>query len=138
VQCPAAKEVGKGLRLEYAQYREMLRMTKLRTHLSSEAMERMRRGEILHDLLMQPNNQPLSLEEEVVLFYAYKSKVLEPVPLSQRKKFISGIFEYLKSEGQDVIDALKSKHELTTQIKADLDNAFANFLKELEKSEEQH
>lgn len=135
VQCPAIKEVGKGLRLEYAQYREMLRMTKLRTHLSSEAMEKMRRGEILHDLLMQVNNNPLSQEEEIVLFYAYKRKTLEPHPVSYRKKFIDGIFEYLQSEEPRINEALRSKQELTAEIKADLDRAFADFLKELEKSE---
>jgi hypothetical protein len=93
VQCPAIKEVSSELRLEYAQYREMLRLTKLRTHLSSEALERMRRGETLRELFIQPNNQPCSLAEEVILFYAFKRKILEVLPQPTLRRFINEFFE---------------------------------------------
>jgi len=131
VQPPAVKEVGKGLRLEYAQYREMLRLTKLRTHLSAEATEKMRRGEILHHLLMQVNNAPLSMEEEVVLFYAYRSRALEPYLDSFLSNFIEEIFKYIKTRNPGLIESLKSKPELTPGLTADLDKEFADFFKEL-------
>lgn len=131
VQPPAVKEVGKGLRLEYAQYREMLRLTKLRTHLSAEATEKMRRGEILHHLLMQVNNAPLSMEEEVVLFYAYRSRALEPYLDSFLSSFIEEIFKYIKTRNPGLIESLKSKPELTPGLTADLDKEFADFFKEL-------
>lgn len=129
VQCPAIKEVGQGLRLEYAQYREMLRLTKLRTKLSSEAAVKMRRGEALRELLMQPNNRPLSLEEEVVLFYAFKRKVLEALSNEHLKKFIEGFFKYLVTNDSRLAADIKERQALTQDIKERLDNVIVDFVK---------
>jgi F-type H+-transporting ATPase subunit alpha len=135
VQYPGIREVSGGLRLEYAQYREMLRMTKLRTHLSSEALEKLRRGEALRELLMQPNNQPASYEEEMVLFYAFKRKVLEVLPPHVLKRFISEFFEYLSSQNPALIGLIKEKKEFTTDIKAELDRMLVAYFKILKEEE---
>lgn len=132
VQCPAIKEISSGLRLEYAQYREMLRLTKLRTHLSSEALERMHRGEILRELFIQPNNQPLSLVEEIVLFYVFKRKVLEALPEHILRKFIDGFFSYLSTQSPELINQLNGEKDLTPDIKAKLDKVVIEFFRKLE------
>lgn len=135
VQYPAIKELGRGLRLEYAQYREMLRLTKLRTRLSNEAMEKMRRGEVLRELLMQINNKPLSVEEEITLFYAYRRKILEVVDILALKRFIEEFFVFLNRENAALSGRIKQKKELTTDIKADLDKVIANFFRQLKLEE---
>jgi len=131
VQHPGIKELGKGLRLEYAQYRETLRLTKLRTRLSPEAMERMRRGEVLRELLMQTNNNPVSVEEEIILFYAFKRKILEAVSISAQKKFLSDFFHHLNENEPGLVERIKDKKDLTVDIRADLDKAMGRFFKEL-------
>ncbi|MFA6609269.1 MAG: F0F1 ATP synthase subunit alpha [Candidatus Omnitrophota bacterium] len=131
VQCPAIKEVGGGLRLEYAQYREMLRLTKLRTRLSSEASAKMRRGEALRELLIQVNNEPVSLEEEVVLFYAFKRKILEAIPKANLRKFIDGFLPYLTQKEPSILKRIAEKQELTQDIKLDLDRSLVDFVKTL-------
>jgi F-type H+-transporting ATPase subunit alpha len=133
VQCPAIKDLGAGLRLEYAQYRELLRLTKLRTRLSDEAMERMRRGDALYELLMQPNNRPLPVEEEIVLFYAFKRRILEAVSPLELRKFIDEFFVYLTEENPDLVYQIQEKKELTSQIKSGLDKEYAKFFKGLKK-----
>ncbi len=131
VQCNAIKEVGKGLRLEHARYREMLRMTKLRTHLSDEALAQMRRGEALQELFQQSNNQPVSQEEEIVLFYAFKRKILEQFPKEVQESFITGFFKYLSSADPGVIGLLEEEQDLTREIRARLDKCFIDFFKGL-------
>lgn len=129
VQYQGIKDVSKGLRLEYAQYREMLRLTKLRTRLSKEAMEKMWHGEILQELLTQPHNLPVSVEEEMALFYAFKRKVLEQLELAELKKFKESFFSYLTQEAPSLIKAMSEKKELTSEIAAGLDKAFIDFFK---------
>ena len=136
VQCQAIKEVSAGLRLEYAQYREMLRLTKLRTHLSNEALEKMRRGEALRELFMQPNNQPISLVEEIILFYAFKRKILEALPQPTLKKFIAGFFKHLYITNSRLIQQIEEKGELTQGIKTELDRSLIEFFRR-KKEEEQ-
>ena len=131
VQYPAIKDLGKGLRLEYAQYREMLRMTKLRTRLSAEAMEKMQRGEALREILIQPNSRPLSVEEEIILFYAFRRKVLETVSPPALRRFIDDFFGYLTKEEPGLVSRIKEKKDLTTDIKAGLDKNIGQFFKNL-------
>lgn len=131
VQCPAMKEVSQGLRLEYAHYREMLRLMKLRTRLSNEAMEKMWRGEALRELLTQPNSQPLSQEEQIVLFYAFKRRILEAVSSSAIKKFKTEFFGYLQKVNPNLIMLIEVKKELTEDIKDDLERNYIEFFKKL-------
>jgi F-type H+-transporting ATPase subunit alpha len=136
VQYPAIRELGKGLRLEYAQYREMLRLTKLRTRLSSEALEKMQHGETLREILMQPNNCPLSAEEEIILFYAFKRKILEVVSVPFLKRFISDFFGYLCEKNLGLVSRLKEKKELSDDISKDLDFQISEFFKGLKEEKD--
>ncbi len=138
VQSPAIKEVGQGLRLEFARYREMLKLTKLKVHLSDEMMGQMTRGEVLRELLVQPKNEPVSLEEQAALFYTFRCEVLEKVPPSALKKFREGFFHYLVTEESQVITHLKERRELTEDIKKELDRAIVAFFKKMEFQQEDY
>jgi F-type H+/Na+-transporting ATPase subunit alpha len=135
VQSPALKEVSGGLRLEYAQYREMLRLTKLRTRLSGQALEKMRRGKALEQLLVQPNNEPLSLVEEIVTFYAFKRKILEAIPPPQVQQFIARFHPYLQAEDPDMVNELNEKKQINQAIEAKLSKHYGDFFKTLNDSE---
>jgi F-type H+-transporting ATPase subunit alpha len=131
VQYPAIRQLGAGLRLEYSQYREMLRMTKLRTRLSAEADEKLRRGEVLQELLIQTNSCPLPPEEEIVLFYAFRRQVLQAVGIPQVRQFMGGFFTYLRNNDPGVVSRLKERRELTEDVQADLDRNIAQFFRDL-------
>lgn len=136
VQYPGIREVSGGLRLEYAQYREMLRMTKLRTRLSPEALEKLKRGETLRELLMQPNNQPVSAEEEMVLFYAFKRKVLEVLTPPLLRRFIDDFFRHLSQEHAGLLNQIKEKKQFTPEIKEELDKVLVDYFKKLKEEEQ--
>jgi len=134
-QYPGVREAGKGLRLEYAQYREMLRLTKLRTRLSEEAMTKMRRGETLYTLLLQPNTNPLSTEEEIIQFYAFQRGILEVVSPPSLKRFIDEFFTYLSEHNPGLLGGIRQKKELTTEMKSELDRECGNFFNKLKEEE---
>ena len=136
VQYPGVKEVGQGLRLEYAQYREMLRLTKLRTRLSAEATEKMRRGEVLRDLFVQAHNRPVSAEEEILLFYAFRRKILEMLSPTAVKMFIERFFEHVSTQEAAFFARLKEKKELTPEIKTELDQILVKFFRLIKEQEE--
>ena len=127
VQCPAVRELGGGLRLAYTQYREMLRMTKLRTRLSEEAMERLRRGEALRELLVQEQARPLSLAEVIVLFYAFKRKILEVLSTDEIRRFKQAFFPFLSTRHPELIERLEREQALTQDIKGALNQAFLEY-----------
>ncbi|MCK5580511.1 MAG: F0F1 ATP synthase subunit alpha [Candidatus Omnitrophica bacterium] len=136
VQCPAIREVSMGLRLEYAQYREMLRFTKLRTRLAPETLEQMRRGETLQALMMQANNTPVPLSKEILLFYAFQRKILEVIPREMLQKFMDEFYPYLRQNFPEVVQHLEDKKELTPEIKKEVGGTFVSFFREYEAREE--
>ncbi len=137
VQHPGIRRMGSGLKLEYVQYREMLRMTKLRTRLSEEAEERLRRGEVLHELLKQPNFAPVSVEEEMVVFYAYQRKVLQALPPGHLRRFIDDFFRFLCTHDPELVGRVCEARYLTTDVSEGLNKAFTWFFRDLRREEKE-
>jgi F-type H+-transporting ATPase subunit alpha len=81
----------------------------------------------LQAALTQPSNQPVSVEEEIVLFYAFKRKILEAVTPAESKRFIEGFFAYLEVNLMPLVNLIKEKRTLTEEIKSRLDNAMMSF-----------
>lgn len=127
VQCPAIRSLSRGLRYEYVQYRSLLRLTRLRTKLSPEATQQLQRGRALYRLLIQDNNSPLSLAEEIVLFYAFERKILEAVNLEEVNRFKRDFFNYLLRHNPGLIDQINQAQDLTEQIKSQLDAAINQY-----------
>lgn len=134
VQCPAIREVSEGLRLVYAQYRDLRRMTKLRTRLSEETLEHLRRGEALHDLLVQEPLHPVSLVEVIGLLYAFKRKILEVLPVEDRKRFIQEWFAFVCQRHAPLVERLKQEQALTTAIKDELNQTFIEYFRTMKES----
>ncbi len=136
VQCAAIRELCRSLRLDYVQYKELLRLTKVKAAVSSEAEARLRKGAALTQILMQEKNRPISLEEQIVLFYALKSEVLEGLELPGWKKLKAGIFPFLLKTRPDLIKEIGTGKSLTAEIKRQLDEGFRDFIKSLKSDEE--
>ncbi len=130
VQSGAMRFASSGLRLQYAQYRELQRLTRLRTKLSKEAMSDIKRGETLRELLIQENGRPLSLAEEIVLFYAFKKKVLEILKPELLKTFKKEFFSFICNTNPTLVDKIEKAEELTDEIRVSLDKALINFFQD--------
>ncbi|MBU4467689.1 MAG: F0F1 ATP synthase subunit alpha [Candidatus Omnitrophica bacterium] len=131
VQCPAIKELSKGLRYEYLQFRSLLRLTRLRTKLSPEAAAQLQRGRTLYEILTQENNAPVTQAEEIALFYAFQKRILEALDIAQVKIFKHEFFNHLKKHNPSLIEDLDSRGELTEEIKLQLDKVIKEFFRTL-------
>lgn len=133
VQCPAIRNLSEGLRYEYVHYRSLQRLTRLRTKLSPEAAQQLQRGKALYELLIQENGSPVSLAEEIVLFYAFSQKILESISIEQVKLFKNNFFTYLSKHYWDLAEQLNNKGELTEEIRQLLDKAIKEFFRSQDK-----
>ncbi|MFH1354993.1 MAG: F0F1 ATP synthase subunit alpha [Candidatus Omnitrophota bacterium] len=131
VQCPAIRDISKGLRYEYVRYRSLLRLTRLRTKLSAEATQQLQRGKALYELLVQDNSAPLSLVEEVLLFYAFERKILEVVSQQQLKKFKNEIYKFILDRKPTLAEEIERTGELTDGAKTELDQAFRDYFQSI-------
>lgn len=130
VQSPALREVTATLRLDYAQYKELLRLMRVRAKLSTEIAEKMRRGETLTRLLIQDAHQPISDLAMIIQFYAFQRKILEILSAEGLQIFCREIMGYLEKNQPQALKALEEKKTLTAEVKEKLDAAFMSFFKE--------
>ena len=129
VQCEAIKEIAGTLKGEYARYKETLSLTRVRTKLSPEVEARVRRGKALVSFFIQNKNTPLSLEEEIVIFYALNKNLPEVLDEATRERFKKEIYRYLLKYRPQLVEKLASQKALTEEIKRELDEAFTEFFK---------
>jgi len=64
------KNVSGPLKLELALYREMQSLEQFGENLEEATKKLLRRGKILTELLIQPQNKPVNLENEIIMLYA--------------------------------------------------------------------
>jgi F-type H+/Na+-transporting ATPase subunit alpha len=126
-QHPAIKEAAGRIRIEYAQYRELLKLTRLKSALSPEAEAKIRRGEIISELLKQNRNNPASLEEQIILFYAFDRNVLDKLPDDEIRRFKKGFFTFVEKAKPGVIGDLKERQTLKREVIQELDESLKTF-----------
>jgi F-type H+-transporting ATPase subunit alpha len=130
-QWSAMKSLSKELRLGYLHYRELLQMTQLRaTSLSKEAEKTLKRGEIITQLLIQPKNKPVEIEEQVIYLYALNLGLLDNLSSSQVNKFKEECFLKIKRETSEVIDNLRKNKVLTDEIKKRISEQLKKYMEE--------
>lgn len=130
-QWPAMKEVSRGLRLDYIQYRELLQMTQLRTTgLSKEAESRIRRGEAINQLIIQDKNKPVSIVEQVLYLYALNRGLLDNLSVFQIREFKSGIFASMEKKYPRFSAELRESRELTQEALTMIEEGIKDYFNE--------
>ncbi len=130
-QWPAMRELSGRLRLEYVQYQELLQMTQLRTNLSAEAEGRLKRGEAITALLMQPKHQPVAMEDQILQLYALRRGVLDTLSASQIRQFKQEFGPAVREAAPKLVEELREQRVLSPEMKRTLDEALKRYLPQL-------
>ncbi len=113
-QWPAMKALSEKLKLEYIQYQELLQMTQLRTTgLSKEAEQRMKRGQVVTQLLIQDKNKPLPMEAEAAILFALSCGVLDNLSSEDIKKFKDEFIVRIMEWYPDLLKEIREAHVLS-------------------------
>ncbi len=122
VQWPAIKALSGPLRLEYLQYRELLRISKLKTSGQSEDMkQKLKRGSILTAILRQYKDSPVCQEMQVLIFYAFNKKYLNDFTIEQVDAFQNSCLEYTKNVKPEFLTLLRERRKLDPEIEKLMD-----------------
>ena len=132
VQWPAIKALSGPLRLEYLQYRELLRISKLKTtgH-SDETIEKLKRGAILTEILRQDKDQPVLQEIQVMIFYAFNKKMLIDLTIPEVRTFQEELLEYTRKHNPNLLKLLREKRKLEPDIEKGIVEVVGVYVKEL-------
>ncbi len=102
-QTKAIKKMTKALRLELAQYHELLDFAQFGTELDEVARRRLARGERAVALLKQPQYVTYSFVDQALMLFLLRYDFLDAVKLPQIHPFVTQFVSYVKSVYQDDI-----------------------------------
>ena len=132
VQWPAIKSLSAPLRLEYLQYRELLRLSKLKTGgQSDEMVEKLKRGAILTEVLKQDKNDPVPCEAQVMIFYAFNKKFMNDLTMPQVQTFQLEILEYATKAAPEFVKKLRERKKLEEEIEKNLVDVLKSYFEEI-------
>ena len=128
-QIKAMKSVAGMLRLELAQYRELVAFAKFGSELDKATQAQLTRGERLVEILKQPQYEPMPVEDQVMIIYVGEKGYLDDLPIHRLKEFESEFYQFVREKYPQVPRDIREKKELTEELEKMLDRAAEEFKK---------
>ena len=124
----AMRRVAGQLRLDMAQFRELQAFAQFGTSdLDVATRRQLERGQRLNRLLIQAENQPLSLAEQVVLLFAANEGFLDDVAVNKVPDFATALRGYLASSQPQLLETIERSGELDDTTAEALRGALQTF-----------
>ena len=119
-QTKAIKKVTRALRLELAQYHELLDFAQFGTELDPVAQKRLNRGSLAVELLKQPLFAEYSFVDQTLMLFLLKENFLDAIPLRDVQSYAQQFVSYVKSIYQEVYDAILSSQDVSERVNTQL------------------
>ena len=128
-QIKAMKQVAGSIKGELAQYREMAAFAQFGSDHDAATQRLLNRGARLTELLKQPQFSPLKTEEQVAVIFAGVNGYLDKIAVPQVGKFEQGLLSYLRSEGKEILDTIRTEKAISDATKSKLTAALDSYAK---------
>lgn len=129
-QTKAMKGVAGRLRIDLAQYRELVAFAQFGSELDKVTQAQLTRGERMTEILKQGQYEPLPLSKQVMIIYAGTKGYLDEMPLDWLKKFETDFYKFMGEKYPDVEHEIDTKKELGDTLTKKLDKAIVEFKNE--------
>lgn len=127
-QTKAMKKIAGKLRLDLAQFRELQAFVQFSSDMDDTTRAKIRRGQVLVELLKQSDLSPLDIGKEIVLLYAGLNGYLDNVPLTEIGRTQAKLLEQVEvSLNENVLDPIRRTGEFTEGTETALRKMLDNF-----------
>ena len=124
-QTKAMKSVSGTLKLDLAQFRELEAFATFGSELDAVSKAQLERGYRLVELLKQPLNSPMPVEEQVVSIFAGTKGHLDDIPVADVRRFETELLEYVRARHGSMLATLRS--DTKADVPADLGDIVKTF-----------
>lgn len=115
-QTAAIKKVTKALRLELAQYNELLDFAQFGTELDEVSQKKLARGALAVELLKQPQSVTYSFVDQTLILFLLKENFLSALELKHVYQFITQFVSYVKSVYSDVYNTILQSKDIWEDV----------------------
>src|SRR5246127_5342764 len=128
-QTKAMKSVAGSLRLDLAQFRELEAFSAFASDLDKASRDQLERGQRLVELLKQPQNQPVPVEEQVVAIFLGTGGHLDSVPVEDVRRFESEFLDHIRGSEEGILSEIRESQKLGEETENKLTDAVNEFKK---------
>ena len=126
-QTKAMKQVSSTLRIELAQYRELVNFTQFGSDLDKETVKRLEKGKRLIEILKQDQYSPMDMEKQVIIIYCGVNDFLSDIPVNKIREFEDLFLKYIYTHHRNIPKLIKEKEALDDEVKSKINNAILEF-----------
>ena len=114
-QIKAMKQVAGKLKLELAQFAELEAFSQFASDLDQATRNQLARGQRLREILKQPQNSPLPVEEQVAVIYTGINGFLDDVAVDKVKSFVTDLRTNLRNSKPQYAEIIKTGKAFTPE-----------------------
>jgi F-type H+-transporting ATPase subunit alpha len=126
-QLKAMKKVAGKLRLDLAQYRELAAFAQFSSDLDPQSQAMLERGTRVTEILKQNWDQPMPVEQQIIVIWAVTNGFIDKVETSQVKEWEKRFLAYIESAQPEIISELERNQELSDKLVQKLSQAASTF-----------
>ena len=127
-QTKAMKQVAGGLRMGMAAFRELAAFAQFGSDLDKATQAQLNSGLHLQEILKQPQYDPITLENQVIVIFAGIQGYANDVPLDRMRAWETSLFRFMETTHPKVGEDIGEKGLLTEETEAALRNALEEFM----------
>lgn len=130
-QIKAMKQVASSLKIELANYRELQAFSQFGSDLDASTKSVLNHGAILMEILKQNQYDTYPVDRQIIELFAAKHKYLEEISLDNIKDYLNKLYSHLSSSHKEVLDEIKEKKVLSTELENKLKEIMNKFFASL-------
>jgi F-type H+-transporting ATPase subunit alpha len=134
-QIKAMKQVAGKLRLDLAQYRDLVTFAQFGTELDRASQAQLERGQRLTEVLKQDQYVPFPVERQVLIIYAGNRGFLDDIPVKKIRQYETGLYTFMENERPDVLRRIAEKKSIDAALDGEIAAALQEFNERFVKEE---
>ncbi len=107
-QTKAMKTATGTMKGDLAQFRELEAFAAFGSELDKVSQAQLDRGYRLTELLKQPLNSPMAVEDQAISLYAATRGALDPIPVADVRRFETGLLEWMSTRHGEMVSAIRT------------------------------
>ncbi len=127
-QFKAIRQVAGGLRMDMAAFRELAAFAQFGSDLDKSTQAQLNRGQHLQEMLKQPQYQPASLENQVIMLYAGTKGFSDNVPLDQMVEWEASLLRFMETSNPGIGKEIADRKLISDETESKLDQALETFM----------
>ena len=123
------KDVGAGVRLALAQFRELAAFAQFASDLDESTRKQLERGRMVTELMKQPQYQPLAVWEMALTLFAVNNAYFDDIEIVKALAAERSLRDHVKSKYADLVNSIETKKDMSADDEQALKAAIEDWKK---------